>query len=181
LSHGGIPVNEFDNNDINQNVAKNINVSGDFIVDRISSTQIRWNDFHGENNTINTLVRGDNPGGVLKTLGVKFINNCVKNNIHLIIRAHQDNDANTKILRVGNIEPVSIHEVMKTFINKRCEEHINSFYFDGDKLKLKKIDDESIDILPVITLSNAIDTGKNLTRDSYIILKFENLVEPKCN
>jgi hypothetical protein len=172
LSHGGIPINK-DSNKIIQEI-KNISVN-DLSDQKISdeySTQIRWNDWSSE------LRITPNRRGVGVVLGKNIMENMKLNNIYLAIRAHQDNDYNTKILTHKFNDPVSMHLIMgESYSNQKCKGYINTFYLNNkDELKLEKMENPNDNILPVITLSTNTDYERNLNRDSFAILLFSPLV-----
>lgn len=133
---------------------------------------IRWMDW----STVNASGHSINNGRYMA--GNDIIDSLAYNNIHFVIRAHQDSSANTKILREGDYDPTSIHNIIGR--NKRCEGPFSSIYLDeNNKVQLTHNADLSRKIKPVITISTNTDYGRNLIRESFVILRFDD-AEIKC-
>jgi hypothetical protein len=152
---------------------------------------IRWNNYHSINETTYFPDRGC-------AIGLNTINNAKKSGYFFTIRAHQDTNANTKVLmapsendpvytglsannkkdRLDEHAPIDIHEVdvakfcpNKNKDGKECKGPIAT-------LKVKLTSEVTInespqdDILPVLTISTNTDTKRNLFRDSFVRVQF---------
>ena len=136
-----------------------------------TSNNIRWNDFYGKDRTVIFPPRG------AWLIGKDRIEDMKKIGIDLTIRAHQDSNFNTKLiqnnadydifLNINDIDPIDATRQNKTV----CYGYTHIIKLTDDK-KIQINDLEPIDLLPVITISTNTDYKRNLTRDSFTILKF---------
>jgi len=184
LAHGGLPIATYTLNILpsfkNFNNLNNIIIENKDISKNTANT-IRWNDFWGYQNSIYTNERA------IK-LGQDIINkvNNPEINIELIIRAHQDRFFNTKLLLKKDEESQELLE--DTFININnlqaigianpdLNQKIHCYKFTHlitvNQTGLLDINHNSYsDLLPVITISTNTDKGRDLAKDSFVILKY---------
>jgi hypothetical protein len=191
MSHGGIPIERNLSLPIFITNISELDQSDQLIDDNLYGMQIRWNDYYCGDNIVNSTR------GPFYFLGKNIISEMAEHKIVFAIRAHQDDMHNTKILHnkcennyynpnSKKYEPASINTLMKkNHSNEVCKGYMNSFYFEGDALKLKKTDDKNMSLMPVVTLTTCTDLVKTINRDSFAILRFlnehtRNKRQPKC-
>ena len=205
MSHGGLPiikkVGHDDNYEINPIfIAKlqsehSMNSNLELDLDKLNT--IRWGDYAG---TTNTML-ATNSGRLI--IGYDIIQHIKELNIELILRGHQDQIPNTKILKRNDITLIA-HGKDKN-IDQLQERHNYKKYFEDiqdipsfnqpeikimQKYNCKRFThlinvsnenehpnvvinkQEYLKLLPVITLSTNTDYGRELTKDSFTILKF---------
>ena len=184
LAHGGLPTEtnrlnllpsfkNFDN-------PNNILLRNDSILANGINT-IRWNDFWGYQNNVQTDSRGIKLGqNIIDEVRTPEVN------INLIIRAHQDQNYNTKLVLKKDEESQESNQDTFTNINflqaigianPDLTQKIHCYKFthlikvnpDGN-LNINNISFN--DLLPVITISTNTDKGRNLAKDSFVILKY---------
>ncbi|QKF93462.1 protein phosphatase 2A [Fadolivirus algeromassiliense] len=197
LSHGGIPFNDSTNSmyDI-QNKLQTQKVIYIKVDDSDIPNQIRWNDFH-DNNNKEISERGI--GYVIGTTEIKqFLE---LNDIQFIIRGHQDNPNNSYILsnndryvpgqrldissNVQLIQKNPLNDIVflnKLYVNDpfriAVQGPIARVILNGQTWNYnpitggQKISDDDI-IYPVITLSTNNDRDRPMKYDSFGILRFD--------
>jgi hypothetical protein len=193
LAHGGLPTTYDDltqnyillKSFVNFDNPYNIIIRNDILTKGSKllpiPNSIRWNDFIGAKNNLYNPVRS------LK-IGQEIINKIREPeiNIELIIRGHQDSFYNTKLLYTVNYDVDNIQFESFKNIND-----YQAFGIANSNLALKvhcykfthlitvnpehylNINGNPIpELLPVITVSTNTDTGRNLSKDSFVILKY---------
>jgi hypothetical protein len=174
LAHGGLPINNpiaLDPNIDNLTTKTSIFITNKDIEDTGGTNTIRWNDFYGKNQSIINPERGD-PSGTAYIIGLDLITQAKSKGIDLIIRAHQDDVYNTKLIIKGASYDnfTNINDINPSTKNKVCYGNSHLIKLDGDDLN---IDGKKYPTyLPVITISTNTDKGRHLARDSFTILKF---------
>jgi hypothetical protein len=207
LAHGGLPTRintyeleptfkNFDNefNIILENLTINninayeyMNPNTGMMENYSGINTIRWNDFWGYQNSIDTEYRAIKIG---QDIINKLLNDQI--NIELIIRAHQDSNYNTKLLQKINLlqaDPskesfININKYQAFgIVNPDLTQKIHCYKFThlikvnpAGNLILNEINIP--DLLPVVTISTNTDTGRNLSKDSFVILKFTEDYNP---
>jgi hypothetical protein len=202
MSHGGLPiikrVEYGDNYAINPIFIEKLQsehlMDSNLELDLDELNTIRWGDYAG---TLNSMI---NKNGDRLIIGYDIIKHIKELNIELILRGHQDQFPNTKILKRNNIRLVygknelelqDRNNYSKYFVNiqdipsfnqpeikimrkyncKRFTHLINvSSENEHPNVIINKT--EYLDLLPVITLSTNTDLQRELTKDSFAILKF---------
>jgi len=180
LAHGGLPVNvktkklvnTFTNDSFKH--SKSLLIDNNLICekdyrDRLSNNSIRWSDFYPVDKTQKKLTRG----AYITVYGKELLLEAYCTGIDLVIRGHQDLYDNTKlvILNWGIENLISINQYSPN--NTACKDytHLITQTTDGTII----LDgNEDKNILPVITLSTNTDYGKDLNRDSFAILEFQD-------
>ena len=181
LAHGGLPYDFKDNNKLPDEFTTGILSESDFIIGDKYGKSIRWNDIYNGNETINNHLRIPqniidlkNPIiETIKIIGKNIINEASKLGITFIVRGHQDSYYNTKIIsQDGTNDWISIREIDKNMVRK-CKGSIYTVSLQDNNVMIN----EKVPIpnyLPVVTISTNTDQGRNLTRDSYAILQFND-------
>jgi hypothetical protein len=178
LAHGGFPIDNIDDiKNINLDFKEQIinlnktNINAIYL-DKKMSDSIRWSDFHGVENTILNDYRNMDSAYII---GNDIIKQMKEIGIYLTIRGHQDSNYNTKIIKKGsnlNEGIISINDYMKNY-DYSCFGFIHKITFDKEyNLMINKYSENNI--IPVITISTNTDFNRNLIRDSYVLLSFEN-------
>jgi hypothetical protein len=162
LAHGGLPLTP--NGELYKGWIKKENsiINNDDISS--NSNSIRWSDFHGGQNN------EPSPRGAGYVIGQNIINEAKQNNIELIIRAHQDSQSNTKILRKN--KDYKYFQNIDKETNISCSDFIHKLHIDNNEIYIN--DNEYKDYLPVIVLTTNTDNGRDLNHDSFAILTFDN-------
>ena len=196
LSHGGFPtikdgklyagLNNYDSFPDNKIFIRNEDIRYNHGA-YTGENSIRWNDFWGYQNTIFSDVRG------AMKLGEVDINKIKDTNIELIIRGHQDNRYNTKIIKRLNTTNYLNLDNTFTDINEYAPfgvatKTVDTNYHCYKFSHLITVDEHSGDLLvneqadnslPVITLSTNTDKGRDLAKDSFGILKYTLDINPE--
>lgn len=179
LAHGGYPITP-DNKLHPLFEYDNIMLSDKIFIPNAEincpSNSVRWNDFYGLEHTTESVIRG------AWNIGCDCIDYVTQElGIELTIRAHQDSINNTKLLLRGVEEMHNINEISpfnpetpNPLVCYGFSHLIESFY---DLIYVNKL--QISNVLPVITISTNTDQGRDLVRDSYVILKFENNYDPQ--
>jgi hypothetical protein len=195
-----LPDNLFPNFDNGNIIIKDTKIQQEIVhtIDSDSlffTNTIRWNDFWGFNNSIKYLT--DDGRGRSNKLGFNSIERAREKGIDLIIRGHQDSNFNFKLISrnpVNYIPQISdIDEANPAYgifnINDipaygrpqgGAIEQVHCYGFThligiNDTHQMVINDTVKDRLFPVITLSTNTDLGRNLTYDSFGILKFRNL------
>lgn len=187
MCHGCLPHDIENMNDLDSEFKKNLQKKKSFIVDQKTGLSIRWNDFHGKNNTIPSS-RTISSNKYLRTIGKNVLNDAHNSGIVMVIRGHEDINHNTKIMEDDNGTWISIKHNKTTHISKKmgCYNENDKFGNMTHVLKITAknkliINDTETNYLPIITISTNTDIGKNLRSDSYVIISFnENDLLPHC-
>jgi hypothetical protein len=132
---------------------------------------IRWADFQGRPET-----KGSARGWMI---GSDLVEKVEKMGIKLIIRGHQDQKYNTKLLVKGTTDFIDINTVPPHNIGnkKSCYGYTNLIKLSNTGgLNINGIDNKMF--IPVITISTNTDFGRDLIRDSFTILKFVEEFNP---
>lgn len=142
-------------------------------------SQIRWNDVNVKDN--NTLENKGRNAGII--LGPNILRDIMRlNNLTMIIRGHQDslnnswlyNEGINKVYKLDTLTNVDIPNIIKynnVFVDDNHEQVIGSIAkINGDSATW----DSRSNLLPVLTISTNTDLGRDLKKDSYIIISFEN-------
>ena len=104
-----------------------------------------------------------------------------KYGINGIIRGHQDSISNSLVFKKGN-DKVLFNQLYRTntenlnniYWNNRNDTINRNRYFGPlARLHIDRVDNQSDLIHPVVTLSTNTDTGRNLTADSFGLLRFD--------
>jgi len=196
--HGGLPIihDKKDNTYWQLDVLNFLKDENAFFspIDYNYANSIKWNDFQSD--------QGNIPGGRM-AIGIdSIIYYMNQNNIGFIMRGHQDNYKNTKLLsspdfKIHRYTMIDINESEKQWRDK-CKESkalTNIIDFGNRKKKYKgvTISDQIADsylyrintagfdktykqkcqLYPVLTLSTATDRSKNLERDSFTLLRYD--------
>lgn len=190
LSHGGLPINCI----YSKHAGYNFELSPFFTKEAIDTTEkifinnrfisvpsartsivngntIRWGDYHGKRETI-----FGNRGCIIGTDIIDRARDVL--GIGLIIRGHQDSYFNTKLIKYDAIygQMIDINELSPSNINK-CYGYTHLIKNINYYLNINNVDID--DILPVVTISTNTDTGRDLNRDSFAILKFIEIFNPE--
>ena len=175
LAHGGFPTDSVGNihyrfNESTIRTTDNIFIADTEITTR--SNNIRWNDFYGKDMSIQNRERGGS-----WIIGKNQIEDMKKIGIDLTIRGHQDQKFNTKLiednadykrfLNINDIDPYDVGRPNKMV----CYGYTHIIKLTHDK-KIQINELGPSNLLPVITISTNTDLGRDLTRDSFTILKF---------
>ena len=183
--------------DIEYNKNKNKNKNLIYInnIDNIyNSSEIRWNDFNGKNET--DLSDRDGRKGIYHVIGNKDLFNFLEYlNINIIIRGHTDNVSNAMILAnfarngidqrffiLNDKELIKYYNIFSRFHNSdlhvfnyknkknklKCDNEIVTII--PEKFKKKSIEIQYITLFPVLTISNNCDIGRSQYSDSFIII-----------
>ena len=202
MSHGGLPIIKRDGYgdiyDINPifiaKIQSEHSMNSNLELDLDELNTIRWGDYAG---TVNTLL---NRNGDRLIIGYDIIKHIKELNIELILRGHQDQFPNTKILKRNEITLVygknenelqNRDNYTKYFLNIQdipsfnqpeikimqkynCKRftHLINVSNENEHPNVIINKQEYLDLLPVITLSTNTDYGRELTKDSFAILKF---------
>jgi hypothetical protein len=184
MAHGGLPTETYRLNLLpsfrNFDNPNNIILRNDSILANYINS-IRWNDFWGYQNNIQTDNRGIKLGqSIIDKVKTPEVN------IELIIRAHQDQHYNTKLILKKDEESLesnhntflNINELQAIGIaNPDLTQKIHCYKFTHlikvDPAGNLNINHTSIpNLLPVVTISTNTDKGRNLAKDSFVILKY---------
>lgn len=163
--HGGFPR-------IYLNIEFDISQKIILIRDKLLSDDIKWSDFYPILN-INDHVRSQRGKDIVQytTRGTtKFLQ---KNNIKFIIRGHQDSIGNSFLFNKIDPNPYIISNInKKPKINGLEYNNFTNLMSYGPiaRLDLNNFDDK---FLRVLTISTNSDKGRNLTSDSFILLRFD--------
>lgn len=183
LAHGGYPI-KTDGSGLHAMFTAEYIKSNDKIfinnneISYNNCNNIRWSDFYGKATTIENTTRKCS-----WIAGTNLIEEIKKIGIELTIRAHQDNNYNTKLIKMGSdygiftdINQVARPGLIDPYI---CYGFTDLITVDNDKLK---INDTTLDFITVVTISTNTDYNRNLDRDSFTILKFikNNIPTQKC-
>jgi hypothetical protein len=180
LAHGGYPITSsgtihptFNMSNIKSNnklFIPNLDISN-------TTNSIRWNDFHGMEYMEKNTYRG------AWNIGSDMISELERMGIELTIRAHQDSGYNTKLILWGteydNFTNINDMEPFNTYTSKPqvCYGYSHLIEKINDSMHINGL--PKPDFLPVVTISTNTDQGRNLIRDSYLILKFTNDINPQ--
>jgi hypothetical protein len=181
LCHGGIVHNENDSdNDIfYKNIKKNN--KNIIIIKQEYKFQIMWNDFYNGDKTRDNLLHiGDD----IYQIGQNTLNSFLNAGFKFIFRGHADNFSNSWLLtneegsgyekdkcyHIANNKNIDISKLLKYNVSDT-----NNRYFAQLKLDMpdKFINDinTGLKIYPVLTISTNTANGRDLNRDSYILLR----------
>jgi hypothetical protein len=184
ISHGGLPINypSFKINDSIINLKteyKNIIINNNDILFPPSLyaertiNSILWSDYWGE-----AILNKTNLNRI--KIGYNILNE-TNETIELIIRGHQDGQFNTKLIRRGEIKPeifTDINTLPVYKLNNKQDDKVNCYKFthllrlENNKIKVNDNDVNVDDFLKVLTISTNTDTGRELEKDSFVILKY---------
>ena len=173
LCHGGIPY-YIDKPDFFKNLKENFN--NIITIDRKTASQIMWNDFHGNDNTI-ISPRGDKDN-IFYYIGKEYLKTFLNSGFKFIIRGHNDSFSNSWLLTKSFIE-VKESLCYNTADNDK-QDILNILEYNEPNTKNRYygkliLEDPKIfgndEILPVLTISTNTGNGRKLNRDSYILLR----------
>jgi hypothetical protein len=147
---------------------------------------IRWSDWG--NKDVATLE--NSRGGKSYVFGKNILDQVRLLGIDMVIRGHQDDGYNTKIIMRDPVNEFDFElgidlENIKNIVpdyepdNQICKDHIYLInqLNNGSILLNNKLEEQ---MLPVITLSTNTDYGRDLYYDSFAILKFTQSELPNC-
>ena len=183
LAHGGFPTDNngkvLDNQELKDFFQDDLKIfyilnNDEIRYNNSHSNSIRWNDFKGIEASDYFPLRG------AMRIGKTDINKIQSTyNIELIIRGHQDLRFNTKIIKEGTTDLFNINDYQpygttglpSPFPDINCYKftHLITINEATGHLLINSQDDN---ILPVITLSTNTDYNRNLSKDSFAILKY---------
>ncbi len=205
--HGGLPITYVKNNIIHKSpfdldISKFLknNEKCFFPINYNFARSIKWNDFQSEK--LNMTTSRDRNRGTMIELGIDDTRKYMeKNNIRFIMRGHQDNYKNTKLLsspdfKIKNYTMIDINESeneWKKCIRLKNKAFQNIIHFqekrryttsDKDKkadsylyrINISEFDNTHKDkcqVYPVLTLSTATSAGKKIKRDSFALLRYD--------
>ncbi len=181
MAHGCLPHDKNNVNKLDKTFKEKLKQRKSFCINNNVGMSIRWNDFHGNNDTIKSERTLNNTPEIQK-IGKNVLNDANDSGISMVIRGHEDLHFNTKIIDNGSSEWISINEVIKDNNDNIIEckntndklgnmTHIIKLNNNNNNLMINK---EETNYLPIITISTNTDIGKNLTSDSYVIISFSN-------
>jgi|688.fasta_scaffold97523_2 hypothetical protein len=191
LAHGGLPLSTYEGisddiidllkrfddtspskkilniiNEFNNIILLNIDIIYD---DGVNS--IRWSDFHG------LPISSNNPSR--HKIGADILNK-TNEQIEIIIRGHQDGYYNTKLIRNGaiyndftNINSLPAYKMDFIEDNVQCYKFIHKITIN-DTNEIIVNDELDNNFLKVLTISNNTDVGRDLDRDSFVILRYDD-------
>ena len=150
-----------------------------------SGNTIRWNDYWGYKNSKYNEARGS------FKLGENAINKIKEKNVELIIRGHQDSSYNTKIIfKENKINWSNLNDtytdinVFAPFgiLNPQKGEEYHCYKFShliniNPVTGNLRLNGQDADILPVVTISTNTDKGRDLAKDSFVILNFNTQID----
>lgn len=211
LAHGGYPViaiynpSKYDHEYSLHNKLNNLdNITNNIIIKNIeinqawnASNSIRWSDFTTKEKTNAEGDRGYN-------IGKDIMTQARKNNIILTIRGHEDGIYNTKfiardfdsgdynkyddinILNPNNLKIDGKYDkALKPQINCLNYSHLIKLDVSDNKNELTKFNINGVtkpEYIPILTISTNTDLGRDLFKDSFIILDFyENVIQNVCH
>ncbi len=205
--HGGLPITYVKNNIIHKSpfdldISKFLknNEKCFFPINYNFARSIKWNDFQSEK--LNMTTSRDRNRGTMIELGIDDTRKYMeKNNIRFIMRGHQDNYKNTKLLsspdfKIKNYTMIDINESeneWKKCIRLKNKAFQNIIHFqekrryttsDKDKkadsylyrINISEFDNTHKDkcqVYPVLTLSTATSAEKGIKRDSFALLRYD--------
>lgn len=180
LAHGGHPVNtdgKIHSSLNTENMKTNDNI---FIpnneIDYGGNNSIRWNDFHGK---LATLFN-DGRAWIIGTDNIRYLQTI---GIDLTIRGHQDQQYNTKLIEYDAPynELRNINDIFPEDKNKVCYGYTHKITLSNttDVNHMLINNKKGVGYIPVITISTNTDFGRDLTRDSFTILKFIEEFNPE--
>jgi len=184
LAHGGYPIKTDGSGLHTTFTAENIKLNDKIFIknNEITSNMcnnIRWSDFYGLVPTIENTTRSCS-----WIAGTNLIEEIKKIGVELTIRAHQDSNYNTKLIKRGSDINVftDINQIARPGMTEPyiCYGYTDLITIDNNKLK---INDTSLDdFITIVTISTNTDYERNLNRDSFTILKFikNNKAIQKC-
>jgi hypothetical protein len=191
LAHGGLPTQIDLVNNSPDDQYKIINISRQLknciynkksiILSQSEGYGARWNDFYGKKISQINKMRG-----IGTIIGLDLIQMAYDIGIKFIIRAHQDNMFNSKMI----IKTTSYNEFIDI---KQIHNDYNKYICDGPIRKINLEDDGIMSIpiindiqaeknkslLPLLVISTNTNSGRDLTSDSFVILK-KNCQKLKC-
>ena len=198
LAHGGLPLSiygdfldemvdllkRFDDTSPSKKNLNIINESNNIILlnidinynDGINS--IRWSDFYGLPISSNHSPR--------HRIGTDILNK-TNEQIEIIIRGHQDGSYNTKLIRNGagyndftNINSFPAYKMDFIEDNVQCYKFTHKITVN-DTNEIIVNDKPYNNFLKVLTISNNTDTGRDLDRDSFVILRYTDSYNPNVD
>ena len=195
LSHGGVPIDKNTEKPILLDITKKIEYyppsSGNYYS---IPWQIRWNDFDFNDKIGFTTGRGYIINHITAKEFLKL------NNIKFIIRGHQDNPHNSYLVSnnsnydkgkkhryvIGNKDNLGNIKILKKNLSEKYSKDgrlaiygpiakiiINEDWNDEIIVYNNNNNNNKIYVYPIITLSTNTDLGRNLTSDSFAILRFD--------
>ena len=184
LSHGGVPFNN-KGEAIKFEILEKDNNAIEFVSDNMVAEQIRWNDFDNITGLQFNSIR--NIGNIIGPDKAKEFMKL--NNIHFIIRGHQDNPDNSFLLSnvdryiLGGVNNLGNEKIVRNMSAKTNERDRNVIFGPIYRIDLTENWNDGITVFdmnknehqvyPVITLSTNTDLGRNLVHDSFGILRFD--------
>ena len=194
LSHGLIP------HKINSKIIKSINNKQGIIL-QDSGKQIRWNDTP-KSETSTKSERGNDIYNVGSNIVTEFLN---QTDIQFIIRGHEDNEANAWVAvkpefqkKEYNKDNITQQNGHSRYIYDLSKIHNNGIFeqttsqnnqrsipqVDGpinviDVAKFQATKDNKL--LPILTISTNTDNGRQLSSDSFIVIRFNDKKLPNIN
>jgi hypothetical protein len=181
MAHGCLPHDKNNVNKLDKTFKEKLKEKKSFCINNNIGMSIRWNDFHGNNNTIKS-ERTFNYTPEIQKIGKNVLNDANESGIAMVIRGHEDLHYNTKIIDNGSSEWISINEVIEHNDNNiiECKNKDDKLGNMTHVIKLNNnnnnliINRKETNYLPIMTISTNTDIGKNLTSDSYVIISFSS-------
>jgi hypothetical protein len=192
LSHGGLPMTGSSNpalsslsNTFLNNIPNNQNI---FIpnseIEHNRSNTIRWCDYTNLPHCVNSN-RGSG-----YNIGTNLIKLAYDNNIEFIIRGHEDSYDNAWLLKntnpkqylFKNVKPYGININDLSDTKYKCSNFIHKININHNKSPNNVIVNDIYNptLFNVLTISSNTDNLRPLTADSFIILKFLDDIDSKC-
>lgn len=144
---------------------------------------MRWNDFYGGIKTKDG-IRGANE----VVIGQHMIYQANMAGINLIIRAHQDSGYNTKLIPKNNdpkanrSEPMVDIDTYGKVNHVECSGETHSVFVEKRNKKLSRLlinttnkSDIFEEMLPVLTISTNTERLRDLCKDSYAMIVYDNI------
>jgi endonuclease/exonuclease/phosphatase family metal-dependent hydrolase len=171
LCHGGIPVES--DQDTTNIILNSSNNNVQLIKNKLNVREIKWNDFdessdQTEYSTYLTRLNKIHQTGLIKYMNLY--------NLDFIIRGHQDDYSNAMIFPNPTDSPADYYGHL--YIHK-LDNSVNNFITVNNKFSIDKrvhgpIGKVNIEkSKSVLTISTNTDIGRNLYKDSFIVLHFD--------
>jgi hypothetical protein len=168
LTHGGYPLVGDNCETAVVAIPKASRIVDNSRISQGSNNTVRWNDYHGHNESSSSYGRACK-------IGADMIYSAQKQGCQFTVRAHQDTENNTKLLIKGHGGPIDIRKYVDTCPNKisrQCVGPIANLEVNGETSVVTINNKRDDTILPVLTLSTNTEYGRDLFRDSFVVLRF---------
>jgi len=171
LAHGGLPLSSTIDSVVLLERFKNVYPESNniILVDDITiktANSIRWSDFYGKNKSVKQTR---------SLIGTNILDE-TNDKIDIIIRGHEDGSYNTKLIKKNsekftNINTLPAYNIPIYNNNVQCKKFIHRITINDDNEIIVNNRPEN-NFIKVLTISNNTDIGRDLDRDSFVILKY---------